>query len=79
MFRDGYMVHNPSTLVKTLTAIGSELEDLQVYNSPTAAAPPAGMLPHHSPRPHYHKRTQSFGNCSDEIAALRAMELDLNC
>ena len=66
-----------STLVKTLTAIGSELEDPQAYNSPTAAAPPAGMLPHHSPRPHNHKRTQSFGNRSDEIAALRAMELDL--
>ena len=63
-----------STLVKTLTSIGSEIEDPQAYNSPPPTT--AGILPHHSPRP-YHRRTHSGVNRSDELQALRAMELDL--
>lgn len=64
-----------STLVKTLTAIGSEIEDPQAYNSPPPTT--ANILPHHSPRPYNHRRTHSVANRSDELQALRAMELDL--
>lgn len=66
-----------STLVKTLTTIGSDLEDYQSY--PSSSTSPASALSRPSPRSvsFNHRRSQSVGTRSDEMVALRAMELDL--
>ena len=66
-----------STLVKTLTTIGSEMEDYQSYA--TSSTSPANVLPRPSSRTvsFDHRRSQSFSSFPDEMVALRAMERDL--
>lgn len=66
-----------STLAKTLTTIGNELDDSKMSYSVSAS--PSSAVPHHSPKTSAYRRgrVQSYAGRSDEFATLRAMELDL--